>query len=270
MNTGTLLLRAEHTTILGGNVSLSCRGDTRAIHYNTGILIRDLSYEIQFTGFDYTEKLQEIKSSQHEYSGSSATPIFTPSPSSQHRVEYGDYFVYPAQRHGISSVVSYGSHIMTGDGVAVKRIRTYRRNEEVAEAQILAELKHPNICVLESTLHLEEEIARGDTTVHEHILFISPWVTYTLADPIRGRVPLSDEHACSFLQQCISALAYCHERSIMHRDVKPGNIGFIPSKPPHAVLLDFGAAICAVTSLDHMRGTIRYLAPEVMALKNGS
>lgn len=53
----------------------------------------------------------------------------------------------------------------------------------------------------------------------------------------------------------------------MHRDIKLDNIGLVGVQPPQAVLLDFGHAARAKTSTNHMRGTVRYLAPEVLALK---
>lgn len=56
----------------------------------------------------------------------------------------------------------------------------------------------------------------------------------------------------------------------MHRDIKLDNIGLVSIQPPQAVLLDFGHATQAKTSTSHMRGTVRYLAPEVLALKEDS
>lgn len=56
----------------------------------------------------------------------------------------------------------------------------------------------------------------------------------------------------------------------MHRDYKLDNIGVVRKSPEvEVVLLDFGHAIRAKTIDDHMKGTVRYLAPEVLALKNG-
>lgn len=56
----------------------------------------------------------------------------------------------------------------------------------------------------------------------------------------------------------------------MHRDIKLDNIGIVESKPPRAVILDFGHATPNQESSNHMRGTVRYLAPEVIALKKDS
>ena len=56
----------------------------------------------------------------------------------------------------------------------------------------------------------------------------------------------------------------------MHRDFKPDNVGVVRDLPEvELVLLDFGHAAKASESIDHMKGTVRYLAPEVLALKKG-
>lgn len=55
----------------------------------------------------------------------------------------------------------------------------------------------------------------------------------------------------------------------MHRDIKPDNIGVSGSSEQTLkyILLDFGHATRESSSKDHEKGTLRYLAPEVMALK---
>jgi serine/threonine protein kinase len=52
----------------------------------------------------------------------------------------------------------------------------------------------------------------------------------------------------------------------MHRDIKPENI-LASAAPIRGVIIDFGCATWEKTSKDHMKGTIRYLAPEIIALK---
>ena len=55
----------------------------------------------------------------------------------------------------------------------------------------------------------------------------------------------------------------------MHRDIKPENI-LASASPVQAVIIDFGCATWERTSKDHMKGTIRYLAPEIIALKENT
>ncbi len=59
------------------------------------------------------------------------------------------------------------------------------------------------------------------------------------------------------------ALQHAHERSIVHRDIKPGNLVVTPES--RAVLLDFGIAStddAAVTRTGDFVGTLHYSAPE--------
>ena len=37
---------------------------------------------------------------------------------------------------------------------------------------------------------------------------------------------MSEQRAAELLRQMLSAIAYCHERGIVHRDVRPGNFLF--------------------------------------------
>lgn len=55
-----------------------------------------------------------------------------------------------------------------------------------------------------------------------------------------GKGQLSDEHAWRVLRQLLSALAYLHQRGIIHRDVKPDNV-FYDSRND-IKLGDFGLA----------------------------
>jgi serine/threonine protein kinase len=53
----------------------------------------------------------------------------------------------------------------------------------------------------------------------------------------------------------------------MHRDIKLDNV-LGSAQPLQAVIIDFGHATWDKISSDHMKGTIRYLAPEIIAMKH--
>ena len=55
----------------------------------------------------------------------------------------------------------------------------------------------------------------------------------------------------------------------MRRDIKLENMGVESLKPLEVFIFDFGCATSEKTSPDHGKGTIRYLATEVMKLKQG-
>ncbi|KAF2770160.1 kinase-like protein, partial [Teratosphaeria nubilosa] len=73
------------------------------------------------------------------------------------------------------------------------------------------------------------------------------------------------------LHQVGGACAYLHSLGMMHLDIKPENIEVsgVLSETPTFYLFDFGYATMDRTSSNHMKGTLRYLSPEVMFLKRG-
>lgn len=76
-------------------------------------------------------------------------------------------------------------------------------------------------------------------------------------------------------EQIASALTFSHENRIVHRDVKPGNI-MLDDTRSVAKLCDFGLAslfgslplsdVSTSTSSLH-RGTLLYMAPEIMSIR---
>lgn len=73
----------------------------------------------------------------------------------------------------------------------------------------------------------------------------------------------------SLFEQLLEGLAFLHGEGCMHRDIKPENI-LASDSPVQAVIIDFGCATWDKTSKDHMKGTICYLAPEIIALKENT
>jgi Tol biopolymer transport system component len=118
--------------------------------------------------------------------------------------------------------------------VAIKLITRYwAENPEMRqrferEAQIIASLKHPNICVL-------HDIGReGDTD----FLVMEYLEGETLAARL-ARKPLELEEALRIAMAVADALGKAHRRGVVHRDLKPSNIILTATGPK---LLDFGLA----------------------------
>ena len=82
--------------------------------------------------------------------------------------------------------------------------------------------------------------------------------------------PLADKARVTLAKQYIEGLVWIHQNGIMHRDLKPQNLGLKSVNPPGALIFDFGHATFEKSSTDHTKGTIWYLAPEVLALKCGT
>ena len=99
------------------------------------------------------------------------------------------------------------------------------------EAQLLAALNHPHIAQIYG---LEE-------TPDGHALVMELVEGRTLADLIAGGPTpraLDVDDALSIARQIADALEAAHEKSIIHRDMKPGNVMVTPDG--HVKVLDFG------------------------------
>jgi serine/threonine-protein kinase len=103
------------------------------------------------------------------------------------------------------------------------------RSRFLREARLASSLDHPNIC----TIHEVGEAANQ--------LFIAMQYVegQTLRQLINGR-PLSLEQLLHIAQQVAEALAAAHDRAIIHRDIKSGNI--MVTTRGQVKVLDFGLA----------------------------
>ncbi len=128
------------------------------------------------------------------------------------------------------------------------------------EALALSRLNHPSI---ETVYDLGE-----DGGVDYLVLEFVPGETLA-ARLARGRIP--EREAADLGAQVAEALAEAHERGVLHRDLKPGNIMVTPKG--RVKVLDFGLArvaempgdatpTMAVTMVGTTTGTLAYMAPE--------
>lgn len=85
-----------------------------------------------------------------------------------------------------------------------------------------------------------------------------------LAGIISEEGPLPVSRAARFIHQIADGLAYAHERGIVHRDIKPGNI--LVTADDKAKISDFGLARLqsagSVTQTGHAVGSPSYMSPE--------
>jgi TolB-like protein/Tfp pilus assembly protein PilF/tRNA A-37 threonylcarbamoyl transferase component Bud32 len=123
----------------------------------------------------------------------------------------------------------------------------------VHEAQAAAALDHPNVC----TVHEIDE-AEGQT-------FIA--MAYVEGHSLREKIasgPLKLEAALDLAIDVAQGLQEAHEKGIVHRDIKSGNI-MLTSKG-QAKITDFGLARLAggtkVTKTGTTVGTVAYMSPE--------
>ncbi|HET8762739.1 MAG TPA: protein kinase, partial [Gemmatimonadales bacterium] len=127
------------------------------------------------------------------------------------------------------------------------------RERFLVEARAAAALEHPNVC----SIH---EI--GETTDGRPFIAMACYDGETLKERLR-RGPLPPAEALDIAIQLARGLGAAHARSIVHRDVKPGNIMLTTDGTVR--LLDFGVAKVAdvsLTSPGATPGTIAYMSPE--------
>ncbi len=127
------------------------------------------------------------------------------------------------------------------------------------EAKLLASLNHPNIAVIHDIIEQE--------SLGYLVLEYVPG--QTLAERIT-KGPLKLQETLTIALQVAEAVAAAHERDVIHRDLKPGNIKLAPDG--RVKVLDFGLAKAsgsqdknqdtAITQPGRVIGTPAYMSPE--------
>jgi hypothetical protein len=170
--------------------------------------------------------------------------------------------------------VYLGEQIRVGNrAVAVKIVQADEEDGDSAqiadiarrfqrEAGLLGNFSHPNI------LPVHDSGVQGDLLY----LVMQYAPDGSLADAIKSRtahpltLPAAPAFVADLIGQVAAALQYTHDRGVVHRDVKPGNVllQLEPNGHWHALLADFGIARGADASSHRTKvsGTLAYMAPE--------
>jgi serine/threonine protein kinase len=169
---------------------------------------------------------------------------------------------------GSMGVVFRAIHSATAKPVAIKVISPRQSASEAAmqlfvrEASLLGRLNHP---------HIVQCLDFGYTTGQLYLIMeYVPAVSYeaVLAEQRSARTRVS----CAIICQILRALEHAHRMSIVHRDIKPENVLlWRKGRKLNAKLADFGlaknyayAGLSEISRLGDIRGTIAYLAPELV------
>ncbi|RLV68528.1 serine/threonine protein kinase [Streptomyces sp. CBMAI 2042] len=123
------------------------------------------------------------------------------------------------------------------------------------EAEAIAKIEHPNVVTVHDQVETDNQV----------------WIVMkllearSLADLLRSERVLAVPRAADIGLQILQGLRAVHAASVVHRDVKPGNV--LVREDGTAILVDFGIATfegaAQVTRSGSVIGTPPYLAPEL-------
>jgi serine/threonine protein kinase/cytochrome c-type biogenesis protein CcmH/NrfG len=148
--------------------------------------------------------------------------------------------------------------------VAVKMIRDAPDPMSVElfrrECEVLTGLNHPNIVPILDMGEFEQE---GQMRP----FFVMPLLPgSTLDRMIKGSGQLTIQRSVDVLTQVCRGLAAAHEKGLVHRDLKPGNIFVMPDDSVE--IIDFGVAHMTNTGVTvGQKGTLLFMAPELLENK---
>lgn len=157
--------------------------------------------------------------------------------------------VYKARDPKLNRVVAL-KVLLAGDGASEDQIMRFHR-----EAESVAKLSHPNIIPI-------YDIGQEG---NQHYFTMD----FTDGEPLDKYVKenkLKTNQSIEIMQKVASAISYCHDKGILHRDMKPANVIIDKNGEPH--IMDFGLAKATevqdtkLTQTGMIMGTPAYLSPE--------
>ncbi|KAN0062236.1 mitogen activated protein kinase 2 [Thecaphora frezii] len=140
---------------------------------------------------------------------------------------------------GAYGCVAAATHRSTGESVAIKKI-TNVFTKRILTKRALREIKllrhfrgHKNITCLYD-MDIIDPVGFNEVYLYEELMEAD------LHAIIRSGQPLSDAHFQSFIYQTLCGLRYIHSASVLHRDLKPGNL--LVNADCELKICDFGLA----------------------------
>ncbi|MFF3644854.1 protein kinase [Streptomyces sp. NPDC002564] len=176
----------------------------------------------------------------------------------------GRYRLLGPLGHGGMGVVHEAEDTRLARRVAVKMLTAVAgldeddeaRDRFLREARALARIEHPAVVTL-----YDAGVADGTPYLVMQVLD-----GLSLADLVTRTGPLPTAAVAQVALDVVRGLAAAHESGVLHRDVKPSNIGV--NRDGHAVLHDFGLARLAgeraITRTGELVGTPQFMAPEAI------
>ncbi|HQX12219.1 MAG TPA: protein kinase [Thermoflexales bacterium] len=179
----------------------------------------------------------------------------------------GNYILLNPIAKGGMAMVYRAVHEPTSREVAVKILAPSLAADAeyisrfLREAKTLMDLRHPNIVQV-----FEANAAQGQYFISMELL--GETLSDAMAKLRASKQPMPQAKALLIARQVAAALGFAHEKSLVHRDVKPSNvlIAHDPGGRTRYVLSDFGVVKdTGATRLTHTEmtiGTPAYMSPE--------
>jgi hypothetical protein len=185
--------------------------------------------------------------------------------------EVAGYRIESVIGRGGMAVVYRAEDTRLGRKVALKVLSPALSEEErfqqrfVQESRLAASLDHPNIIPI-------YEAGNADGRLFIAMRYV---VGHDMKVALAANSPMGASRTLRVFEQIGDALDAAHERGLVHRDVKPGNVLLTSfhEHADHVYLTDFGLTKRAssltggLTGTGHFLGTIDYVAPEQIAGK---
>ena len=174
-----------------------------------------------------------------------------------------------ANRYNVLSLLGIGGmavvfeckDLYTQDIVAVKILKEELLDDKVMVSDFKKEIK---AAIEMSNPGIMQIYSEG--VWHDRPFLVLEYLEgQTLLDKIEYYTKFSAKEACEIMIQLLDAISYTHEHKIIHRDIKPQNIFYLPNGT--VKLGDFGIAKNEKEAENHGKilGSVHFLAPEVLS-----
>ncbi|XP_028751421.1 CBL-interacting serine/threonine-protein kinase 4-like [Neltuma alba] len=175
----------------------------------------------------------------------------------------GKYELMDFLGRGTFAKVYRARSLVDGSTVAVKIINKLKTIESSMEDKIISEVNamyrlhnHPNILKIYEVMATKSKI----------YLIIEYAAGGDLCTEITRKGHLKEKLARRYFQQLVSALCFCHQNGVAHRDIKPQNL--LLDKDGNLKVSDFGLSALSESLRDRLLhtacGTPVYAAPEIL------
>jgi serine/threonine protein kinase len=163
-----------------------------------------------------------------------------------------DYVIKEKIGEGTYGEVYEGVHCVSGEPVAIKRMRLESEDREIS---ILRELNHENVVRLRQVKCDDDQLSLVFEHCHSDL---KKYMDSLKCDMPRVLIQ-------SYMRQLLRGVAHCHASSVLHRDLKPQNL--LIDRLGNLKIADFGLARAYGMKprvYTHEVMTLWYRAPEIL------